>query len=189
MYEFKEKIKKIRLQKGLKQAEVARIAGIKQSSFASIEKPVEQGGTKAMTIETGKGIAKALMVSFNELFDIDTHTDFLKMELENANKALKSLLDKEINDNKRLEKNVDLLNAENERLNAQNQGLRLHLDVKDRMIVILFNKLTDPNRELTQITGAELQKEAFNQLQTEFPEVYENKEYNPFTGTYETKKS
>lgn len=67
MESINEKIKRIRLETGVSQADVARSAGIKQSSYASIEK----GDTKSISIEVGKGIARALKISFNELFDIE----------------------------------------------------------------------------------------------------------------------
>lgn len=77
MESINEKIKRIRLETGVNQADVARSAGIKQSSYASIEK----GDTKAISIEVGKGIAKALKISFNELFDIEVFDE--KLELIN----------------------------------------------------------------------------------------------------------
>jgi len=67
MVSINEKITAIRLSKGIKQSDVARASGLKQPSYASIEK----GETKSITIEAGKGIAKALGVSFIELFEIE----------------------------------------------------------------------------------------------------------------------
>ncbi len=60
------KIKQIRKSKGISQQLVAETAGITQSSFALIE----SGKTQSIAIEVGKGIANALRVPFNELFDI-----------------------------------------------------------------------------------------------------------------------
>ena len=107
MYEFKEKIKRLRIEKGLKQADIARSAGIKQATLASIEKPVELGGTKAMTIETGKGIAKALGISFNELFDVEAPGNSRILELEKKNSKLNSRigeLEEQIEDKRRIVK-------------------------------------------------------------------------------------
>lgn len=67
MESISEKIKRLRKSSGVSQLEVAKSAGITQSGFASIEK----GDTKAISIEVGKGIAKALGISFNELFEIE----------------------------------------------------------------------------------------------------------------------
>lgn len=62
-----DKIRRLRKEKGLSQSEVAKACGINQASYSNIEK----GETKSISIEVGKGIAKALGVSFNELFEID----------------------------------------------------------------------------------------------------------------------
>lgn len=89
MESINEKIKRIRLEAGVNQADVARSAGIKQSSYASIEK----GDTKAISIEVGKGIAKALRISFNELFDIEIESNnSLIEELKSENYNLKEQL-------------------------------------------------------------------------------------------------
>lgn len=64
-----EKIKQIRKSKGINQTVVADICGIKQSSYANIE----NGKTQTISIEVGKGIAKALGVSFVDLFEIETN--------------------------------------------------------------------------------------------------------------------
>ncbi|MCL6101614.1 MAG: helix-turn-helix domain-containing protein [Bacteroidetes bacterium] len=62
-----EKIKRIRKSKGISQIVVAESCMIKQPSYANIE----SGKTQNITIEIGIGIAKALGVSFNELFEIE----------------------------------------------------------------------------------------------------------------------
>ena len=67
MEKVNDKIRRLRKQKGLSQREVAQVAGIRQSSIASIEK----GDTVNMSLESAVGIAKALEVNFNELFDIE----------------------------------------------------------------------------------------------------------------------
>jgi len=76
MESINEKIKRIRIEIGINQADVARSAGIKQSSYASIEK----GDTKSISIDVGKGIAKALRISFNELFDIQVPNNSFEIE-------------------------------------------------------------------------------------------------------------
>jgi len=62
-----EKIRRVRKQKGLNQSQVAEIAGITQSALASIE----NNKTNNIFLEVAKGIAKALDVSFNDLFEIE----------------------------------------------------------------------------------------------------------------------
>ena len=61
------KIKQLRKSKGISQKEVAAFAGVTQSSFALIE----SGKTQNISIEVGKGIAKALDIPFTELFEIE----------------------------------------------------------------------------------------------------------------------
>ena len=65
--ELHEKIKKLRLDKGLKQIDVAKAAGIKQSSYSLIE----FGKTKNISLDVAKGISIALDIPFDELFEID----------------------------------------------------------------------------------------------------------------------
>jgi len=62
-----EKLKQLRKQKGISQNTVASAAGISISAYSNIE----NGVSKSITIDIGKGIAKALGVSFIELFEID----------------------------------------------------------------------------------------------------------------------
>lgn len=84
MVTINEKIKNIRIEKNIKQSEVARSANIKQPSYASIE----NGKTKSISIEVGKGIAKALGVSFNELFEIESTDIYDINELKEKIKIL-----------------------------------------------------------------------------------------------------
>lgn len=62
-----EKIKTLRNQKGLSQAKMAELLGISQTGYAKIESAV----TENIALSVAVGIAKALNVGFNELFDID----------------------------------------------------------------------------------------------------------------------
>ena len=61
-----EKLKRIRKEKGYSQVNVAIWCGISQAAYAKIE----NGTTQNITIPIGKGISKALMIPFNELFEI-----------------------------------------------------------------------------------------------------------------------
>ena len=63
-----EKIRRVRKQKGLNQSQVAEIAGITQSALASIE----NNKTNNLFLAVAKGIARALDVSFNDLFEIES---------------------------------------------------------------------------------------------------------------------
>lgn len=93
-----KKIRSLRKASGLSQAYVASVCELTQSSYASIE----NGKTKSITIEVGKGIAKALGVPFTELFEIYGETDlpgFEKLKfivfdaIESVDFGIKSLAD------------------------------------------------------------------------------------------------
>lgn len=86
-----EKIKEIRQSKGISQTVVATACSIKQSSYANIE----NGSTTKITIEVGKGISKALDVSFNELFEIESSNGNAEIieKLTSENENLKKQLD------------------------------------------------------------------------------------------------
>lgn len=76
MSNYGQKIKQLRELKGISQKQVADEAGIKPSSYFNIE----NGKTQSISIEVGKGIARALDVAFNELFEIETKSDHYKNE-------------------------------------------------------------------------------------------------------------
>ncbi|MBN2635244.1 MAG: helix-turn-helix transcriptional regulator [Prolixibacteraceae bacterium] len=111
MNRYSEKIKRLRIEKGIRPADVARSAGIKQSSYASIEK----GDTKSISIEVGIGIAKALRVDFNDLFEIEGgHNSNEVANLIKENEELKDqiskLLEEQLKDKKQL---IDALKTHN----------------------------------------------------------------------------
>jgi len=85
-----EKIRRIRKEKGLRQIQVAEIAAITQSALASIE----NNKTTNIFLKVAKGIAKALEVSFNELFEVESgiqkHEE-LEAEIERLQNQVKSL--------------------------------------------------------------------------------------------------
>lgn len=62
-----EKIKELREAKNLSQKKLAEIAGVSQPTIYNLE----HGKADNITLSIGKNIAKALEVSFNELFDIE----------------------------------------------------------------------------------------------------------------------
>lgn len=63
-----DKLKRIRKEKSLSQSNVAAYCGISQAAYAKIE----NGTTQNITIAIGKGIANVFLISFNELFEIET---------------------------------------------------------------------------------------------------------------------
>lgn len=113
MESINEKIKLLRKQRGISQVEVAKAAGINQASYSNIEK----GDTKSITIEVGKGIAKAFGIQFSELFDIEISNpqdSVLESEIATLKTQNQDLIDKI----KEKEKLIDLY----ERINQNFKG-------------------------------------------------------------------
>lgn len=85
-----QKIKDRRKELKLTQKEVAKkissILPISQAAYAKIE----SGKTSSISIEYGKCIAKALEISFNELFEIETPYNKRLAELENEKRELEN---------------------------------------------------------------------------------------------------
>ena len=80
-----EKIKALRNQKGLSQSKMADLIGISQTGYAKIESAV----TENIALSVAVGMAKALNVGFNELFNIDGDSqkiDELSNQIVNLNK-------------------------------------------------------------------------------------------------------
>jgi transcriptional regulator with XRE-family HTH domain len=72
------KILKLRMAKGISKADMSRACGITPTAYSNIEDDL----TESINIETGRKIAAALGISFNELFEIEG--DSLKIDrLEN----------------------------------------------------------------------------------------------------------
>lgn len=94
MSSFGQKIKQLRESMGISQKQVAEAAGIKPSSYFHIE----NGKTQSITIEVGKGIAKALGISFDELFEIESASD--------SRKKLLDLIDEQENTIQKLNKDL-----------------------------------------------------------------------------------
>lgn len=93
MAELGEKLRKLRIEKRLTQKYIADLCGITPTAYTFIE----NGTTKNITIEVGKGISKALEVPFNELFDIESNSDeiaSLVRSLEDASKLIKTLTER-----------------------------------------------------------------------------------------------
>jgi putative transcriptional regulator len=61
--EFKNRIREVRKQRGLRQIDLARIVGVFQSEISEIER-----GKRKPSIYLAKKIAKALKVSLDDLF-------------------------------------------------------------------------------------------------------------------------
>lgn len=142
-----EKIRRIRKSKGISQIAVADTCNIKQSSFANIE----SGKTQNITIEIGKGIANALNVSFNELFEIEdleqTVSDIENLLSEKNAKIAD--LQKQIEQKDLL---IDLLKSDNQRI--KNDIIKYIKLIADYQIYALINfqsSLMLTNEQKTEI--------------------------------------
>jgi len=84
------KIKRIRNDNGLSKAYMSRACDITPTAYSNIEDDI----TDSINIETGRKIAKALGVSFNELFEIEGDSqkiDALNNQIERLNERVKEL--------------------------------------------------------------------------------------------------
>ena len=136
-----EKIKKIRKAKGISQTVVAEMCGIKQSSFANIE----TGKTQNISIEIGRGIAKALRVSFDELFEIESTTDkndnSLK-EFDSFKKKIESLLE-------RISEKEKIINLQDQvSQNMRNAIFEANYQAMITSSIDIHKKAVDPKQEM-----------------------------------------
>jgi len=78
---IQEKIKSLRKQKNLSQAQMAAVIGISQAAYAKFE----SGVTENIALFIATGIAKALNEDFNELFEIESdHKTIAELKYELA---------------------------------------------------------------------------------------------------------
>ncbi len=87
MESIHEKIKKLRTLRNISQSQMAKIVGITRATYVFIE----NGKTQNISIEVGKGIARALDVPFTELFEIEA-SDSKIIELQTIIKDLKETI-------------------------------------------------------------------------------------------------
>lgn len=94
METLQEKIKRLRESKGMTQSEIAKKINVSRTAFVQ----VENGTTKHISLEMAIGIAKALDISFNELFEIPDNSeklqnkiDELKLEIFNSDYTIARL--------------------------------------------------------------------------------------------------
>lgn len=116
MNSISNRIKHLRESKNLSQKKLAEIAKVSQPTVYNIE----HGKTDNVTLTVGKRIAKALGVSFGELF-----------EIEGSGKNVTEL-----------KKEVDRLQEENEKLKKENKEIkeRYKSQVNDKEQIIQFLK-------------------------------------------------
>lgn len=93
MNSISNRIKELREVKNYSRKKLAELAGVSQPTIYNIE----NGKVSNITLSVGKGIARALDISFAELFEIEDSKNAIETELANEIAKLKNTLkDKEM---------------------------------------------------------------------------------------------
>ncbi|MDB4582951.1 helix-turn-helix transcriptional regulator [Draconibacterium sp.] len=179
-----KKIKERRKELKISQKQVAEIIGISQAGYAKIEK-IKDG--KSISIKNGISIAKALNISFNELFDIEKPVNPEEVDLTNENMRLKKELALK-------EELSELYKEKNELLKPYRQAYIQELAIGETMVIVTEKKVRETienalvergvKPELLKeikynITSAELRQEAIKHLKKEYPHLDFDSFYYP----------
>lgn len=167
-FQLLEEIKKYRTQKNLSQGKMAEIIGISQAAYAKIE----CGITQNITIDIGKGIAKALEISFNELFEIEV------AENKGQEVELKAEIDRQkdlINGQKEL---ITILKEQNEILNPFRFAFIQERTISELMVYATIERMKElaQKGEKIEITSFDVRQAAIAIYQKEYPDI----ELNPY---------
>jgi transcriptional regulator with XRE-family HTH domain len=84
MESLNQKLKRIRTSKNLSQAQIAQAAGISRAAYTFFE----NGTTDKLSVAAAVGIAKALNIPFNDLFDIPDKSEHLKKRIEELEQTI-----------------------------------------------------------------------------------------------------
>lgn len=168
MESLKDKIRRLRKEKGISQVDVAKASGINQASYSNIEK----GSTTSISIEVGKGIAKALEISFNELFDIEVEaTNSLIDELKADNERLKELQSRNDKESLLYVKYIESLEREIESQKREIEAINEHLITWPEYYILGFIAEVSKDFEKNLITRTEMLEKRntlFNLIATAF---------------------
>ncbi|SHI95950.1 Transcriptional regulator, contains XRE-family HTH domain [Tangfeifania diversioriginum] len=138
MEKLNEKLKRLRKQKGISQKQISDNAGISIAAYSNIE----SGTSKSISIEVGKGIARALDIPFVELFEIENSklvTPELESQLKKYEKRINELEDTVEKNNKL----IKYLEKENRDLYWKKSGL----EIRDELKTIAQLKIKIENAE------------------------------------------
>ena len=127
MNNIHEKIRELRKQKGINQKQVADSAGLSVAAYSNIE----SGVSKSITIEAGRGIADALGVSFNELFEIEVPFDYA---IEESKRDVEKLLQMLNNSSQRIEELEKRIEEKDIVINSLNLNRKFFLKTLVRYI-------------------------------------------------------
>lgn len=163
-----EKLKNLRISKNLSQSQIAKLIDISQAAYAKIE----SGETVDITIDIGKGIAKALGISFNELFEIEIADNNkqeaeLRVEIDRLNDI--------INGQKEL---ITLLKAQNEILNPFRFAFIQERTISELMVHSTIERIKElyQKGEKFEFTSSDIRQAAIDIYKKEYPDI----ELNPY---------
>jgi transcriptional regulator with XRE-family HTH domain len=161
--DFQERLKQLRKQKGLSQKEISDLSRINQASYSNIE----SGATKMDTIKLGvaKDIAKALEVSFNDLFEIGLPVNTDENGLKNEIMRLKEVASKQ-------EKMIKLQGEYLELLEKSNNEYKQTYTIAQKMMVIAMEEFAKaPLGGNFEETLESIRSKALSKLKKEFPDL------------------
>jgi transcriptional regulator with XRE-family HTH domain len=164
--EFKEKIKELRKQNGLSQGDLAKITGVQQTSISNIENGIT--GKEIIKVGIAQKIAKALNISFNELFEIEIPSSNNDKIVELENKI--TILEKLVSDQK---ENLSILREQNELLKPYRQAYIQELSIGEVMIIVTAQKVREAIQQGEEytLTSNDIRKEAIACFKKENPDL------------------
>lgn len=135
-----DKIKTHRKVKGLSLMELAKLLEVSDTALSKIE----TGKTKSITIDLGKGIAKALGISFNDLFEIETMSESFEM-VQTLKKEYKKAINRTAELNELLDDKRKLLTTYESTVKYYDTfskyAMKVYLENKDIKVSDLYDKV------------------------------------------------
>lgn len=173
------KIKRLRKSKGLSLMDLAKMVEIPDSARSKVEpgktknisdtalSKLETGKTTSITIDLGKSIAKALEISFNELFDIEVDENKgQEVELKTEINRLNDL----INSQKEF---ITILKEQNEILKPFRSAFIQERTISELMVYASIERMKElaQKGEKIEITSPDVRQDAITIYQREFPDI------------------
>ncbi len=174
-----KKITELRESKGLSIRGLARKIGMSDTALAKIEK----GNNDNIKIDTGVRIAKALEVSFVELFEIELPESPIEESLNAQIERLEKMLE--------LKEGIEKLKDQKIALQKENlDSLLIFKEAYVQEVVLGFEMVKTVERKIKEKYGdeyeasfnpEEIKKETIEHLQNEFPSIDLQENYIPIS--------